>query len=258
MNIDISKKVAIITGAARGIGLRLAQRFAEEGARVAMVDRDETVRNVASTVAGSRAYVCDVGIEAQVAQMFAAVQRDFGSVDILVNNAGVALAGSAEDMTVEAWDETFASNVRAVFLCTRAAAPVMRKQRWGRIINASSFAAIIPSYAFAAYASSKAAVVSMTRVFASELGPHGVTVNAYAPGMVPTEMNRFAEMPPERQQALLNTLSLRRWESADDVANVVIFLASEQAGYVTGALIDVSGGKFATQFPQAAYQAAGL
>ncbi len=105
----------------------------------------------------------------------------------------------------------------------------------------------------AAYAASKAAVVQLTRVLASELGPHDITVNAYAPGMVPTSMNGFADLPAERQDRLLDTLSLRRWESPDDVADLLIFLASDQASYITGTLVDVSGGKLATQIPAVAH-----
>jgi 3-oxoacyl-[acyl-carrier protein] reductase len=156
------------------------------------------------------------------------------------------------------WEETFAVNVRGVYLCCRAVAPHMKARRWGRILSASSFAAIIPSYAFAAYASSKAAVTSFTRVLAAELGPWNVTANCYAPGMIPTEMNRFAEAPEARQRQLLDTLTLRRWGQADDVASLLVFLASDHAGYITGTMIDVSGGKFSVQFPQIAHEQAGL
>jgi 3-oxoacyl-[acyl-carrier protein] reductase len=125
----------------------------------------------------------------------------------------------------------------------------------GRIINAASFAAIIPSIGAAAYGASKAAVVQFTRVLAGELGPWNITVNAYAPGMIPTAMNGFAELPDDQQSRLLDTLTLRRWETPDDVADLLCFLASDHAGYITGALVDVSGGKFATQMPQRAYEA---
>ena len=129
----------------------------------------------------------------------------------------------------------------------------MQRAGRGRLLNAASFAAIVPSVGSAAYAASKAAVVQLTRVLASELGPHDITVNAYAPGMVPTAMNGFADLPAERQDRLLDTLSLRRWESPDDVADLLIFLASDQASYITGTLVDVSGGKLATQIPAVAH-----
>ena len=139
-------------------------------------------------------------------------------------------------------------------LMCQAVIPAMKRQGRGRILNAASFAAVIPSIGGAAYSASKAGVQSLTRVLAGELGPFGVTVNAYAPGMIPTEMNRFAEAPAERQEQLLDTLSLRRWGEARDVANLICFLASDQASYITGTMIDVSGGKFATQMPWVAYR----
>jgi 3-oxoacyl-[acyl-carrier protein] reductase len=130
----------------------------------------------------------------------------------------------------------------------------MKPRRRGRILNAASFAAIVPSVGSAAYAASKAAVVQFTRVLASELGPYEVTVNAYAPGMVPTAMNGFADLPPAAAGELLDTLSLRRWESPDDVADLLVFLASDAASYITGTLVDVSGGKLATQIPARAHR----
>ncbi len=131
----------------------------------------------------------------------------------------------------------------------------MKRQKAGRILNASSFAAIIPSVGSAAYAASKAGVESFSRVLAGELGPHGITVNAYAPGMIPTLMNRYAEAPAERQEQLLDTLTLRRWGDPQDIANLICFLSSDQAAYITGALIEISGGKFATQMPWVAHRA---
>ncbi len=261
MNIDIAGKVVLITGAGRGIGAGLARRFAAEGTRLVLLDNNaETLQE---TVAGLgdaevESTVADVAQESDVQHAIATAVARFGRIDILINNAGVAPSGTVETMPVSAWDENYAINVRGVFLMCQAVIPHMRKQNWGRILNAASFAAIIPSYAFAAYASSKSAVVSMTRVIAGEVGPFGITANSYAPGMVPTLMNNFATAPESRQEALLNTLAVRRWETADDVASLLIFLASDTASYLTGALFDVSGGKFSTQFPDAAYRNAGL
>jgi 3-oxoacyl-[acyl-carrier protein] reductase len=132
----------------------------------------------------------------------------------------------------------------------------MKRQRAGRIINAASFAAIVPIVGSAAYAASKAGVHYFTRVLAGELGPWNVTVNCYAPGMIPTEMNHFAEAPRERQERLLDTLTLRQWGQPREVANLICFLASDLASYITGTMIDVSGGKLATQIPRLAWDAA--
>ena len=136
----------------------------------------------------------------------------------------------------------------------RAVIPAMKAQNSGRIINAASFAAIVPSVGSAAYAASKAAVVQFTRTLAGELGPWNITANAYAPGMIPTAMNGFAEMPEAAQERLLDTLSLRRWGDPAEVAELICFLASDAAGYITGTLVDVSGGKLATQVPRKAYE----
>jgi 3-oxoacyl-[acyl-carrier protein] reductase len=136
----------------------------------------------------------------------------------------------------------------------KAVIPAMKRQGSGRILNAASFAAIIPSIGGAAYAAAKAGVAGFTRVLAGELGPSNVTVNAYAPGMIPTDMNHFADRDPAEQQRLLDTLTLRRWGDPADVANLICFLASDLAGYITGTMIDVSGGKFATQMPWVAHR----
>lgn len=262
MKVDISGKVALITGAARGIGAGLARRFAEENARVALLDSNaeglrDTIGSLGSEV-DAHAIHADVTKSDDVKRAVDVTIARFGRIDILINNAGIAPAGIVEKMPVATWDETYAVNVRGVFLVCQAVIPHMKTQRWGRILNAASFAAIIPSHGYAAYASSKSAVVSMTRVLASELGPFNITANSYAPGMVPTLMNNFATASEERQQALLNTLTVRRWETADDIASLLIFLSSEHSAYLTGSSLDVSGGKFATQFPDAAYRIAGL
>jgi 3-oxoacyl-[acyl-carrier protein] reductase len=184
------------------------------------------------------------------------VVRHFGRLDVLVNNAGVAPGAPVEALSEETWDLNLDVNLKGTFLMCRAVAPVMKRQRWGRIINAASFAAILPITGSAAYAASKAGVHYFTRVLAGELGPWNVTVNCYAPGMIPSELNRFADAAPAHQRRLLDTLTLRRWGDARDVAHLICFLASDLAGYITGTLIDVSGGKLATQIPRLPYEAA--
>jgi 3-oxoacyl-[acyl-carrier protein] reductase len=201
-----------------------------------------------------KTYECDVRQAAQVQEMVQQIVAEYGRIDILVNNAGVALGGPVETLSEETWDLNLDTNLKGVFLMCKAVVPVMKRQRSGRILNAASFAAIVPSIGSAAYAASKAGVVLFTRALAGELGPWNITVNCYAPGMIPTQMNHFADLPPERQNRLLDTLTLRHWGEAKDVAQLICFLASDLAGYITGALIDISGGKLATQIPQVAYE----
>jgi 3-oxoacyl-[acyl-carrier protein] reductase len=254
MLIDLKGKVAVVTGGGRGIGREIARTLAAEGVTTVIADIGD------ETLAANRAewqdrgwagaqLICDVRDKASCAALVEKVAGQFGGIDILVNNAGVAGGGPVETLAEEAWDANLDTNLKGTFLMAQAVLPVMKRQKAGRIINAASFAAIIPSIGGAAYASSKAGVESLTRVLAGELGAFNITVNCYSPGMIPTQMNRYAEASAERQEALLDTLTLRRWGNAADIANLVCFLASDLAGYITGTMIDISGGKFATQMP---------
>jgi 3-oxoacyl-[acyl-carrier protein] reductase len=259
MLIDLKDKVTIVTGAGRGIGNEIAKTFAGEGAIVVIADvRQDLLDAVAAEWKqnGWRGLQlrCDVSSADDCWAVARATEAAFGRIDVLINNAGVATGAKVEELSEDIWDKNFDINTKGVFLMCQAVIPPMKRQKSGRIINAASFAAIVPSIGSAAYAASKAAVAHFTRVLAGELGPWDITVNSYAPGMIPTEMNHFAEAAPERQEMLLNTLSLRRWGDPRDVANLLCFLASDKASYITGALIDVSGGKLATQIPQLAYQ----
>jgi 3-oxoacyl-[acyl-carrier protein] reductase len=259
MQIDLKNKIAIVTGAGRGIGRVIARTFASEGATVIILDfkqdllDDASVEWVEAGWPGKR-ILCDIRDAAQVKKAVAEIEDEYERVDILVNDAGVAGGARVAELSEEVWDDNFDTNAKGTFLMCQAVAPIMKRQKWGRILNAASYAAITPSIGSAAYAGSKYAVVGFTRVLAGELGPYDVTVNCYSPGMVPTLMNRFADAPEERKQKLLDTLTLRRWGDPEDVANLLAFLASDLARYITGAHIDCSGGKYATQFPSQAYE----
>ena len=213
MLIDLEDHVVVVSGGGRGIGRTLVERFAAERCRVAALD----LSFPEELPPGTLAITGDVSDPDSVTSMVDAVLDRFGTIDVLVNNAGINVVGSIEELTLEQWRRCFDVNVAGVFLLSQAVIPTMKLMRRGRILNAASFAAIVPSVGAAAYGASKAAVVQLTRVMAGELGPWGITVNSYAPGMIPSAMNGFTELPDAAQQRLLDTLSLRRWETADDV-----------------------------------------
>jgi 3-oxoacyl-[acyl-carrier protein] reductase len=261
MDWGLEGRVVVVTGAGRGIGKVVAERFSQAGATVAALDiAVAAVDDVAAelTAAGGAAagFACDVTDGSSVRAALAAVADRFGGIDVVINNAGINVEGAVEEIDEAAWERCFDVNVTGVFRVCQAAIPYLKASSHGRVINAASFAAIIPSVGSAAYAASKAAVVQFTKVLAGELGPWDVTVNAYAPGMIPTAMNGFADMPEAAQNRLLDTLTLRRWGDAAEVADLLLFLAGDASRYITGTVIDVSGGKLVTQIPARAHERA--
>jgi 3-oxoacyl-[acyl-carrier protein] reductase len=259
LEINLSEDVAIVTGVGKGIGRDVLIRLALEGVKTVGIDTNsadlDSLKGELSEIGGEHSqYVGDVRDGARIRQIVREVDERYGRIDILVNNAGVAGNGLISDLSEEVWDLSHDVNLKGTFLACQAVLPAMKRRLRGRIINAASFAAIVPLVGSVAYASSKAAVAHFTRGLAGEVGPYNITVNAYAPGMVPTTLNKFDLLDHKEQSQLLDTLSLRSWGEKQDIANLVCFLASDQARYITGTLIDISGGKLATQIPKLAYE----
>lgn len=241
---DFTGRVALVTGASRGFGLATAKRLAERGASVAVHVRDAERAATAARQVGDRGFAVPGDLE-NPADLRAIVERTldrFGRVDVLVNNAAMALTTRFEKITEEEWRRTFDVNVTAAFLLIRAVLPAMREQGYGRIVNVSSTAGkTVSTLGGAHYTASKAALQGLTRAAAKELGPYGITVNAICPGLFNTELTR-ENATPEQLADIAQTFPARRLGEAVEVADLICFLASEAAGYITGASVDINGG----------------
>lgn len=240
-----AKKVAIVTGAARGIGLAAAKLFLEAGWRVAMVDREaETLAAEAELLDGALAIDADVSRPKAAARMVEATLAAFGRVDALVNNAGVADFGPLEATSFETWRQVMATNLDGVFLCSQAAIPALKASR-GAIVNIASISGLRGSTLRVAYGTSKAAVVHLTKQQAAELGAYGVRANCVSPGPVATKMAE-AVHTPEIVAAYHDAIPLDRYGTEREIAEAILFLASDRAAYVTGQMLAVDGGFDAT------------
>ena len=242
-------RVALITGASRGFGRAIALAFAHEGADVTVNYRTNATgaAEVAAALQklGRRALVveADVASEDEVRELVGATLSRFGRLDILVNNAGIMERGLFADVPVSAYARMFATNVTGTMLCTRAALPAMIERRYGRIVNVSSQLARagVGTGGFAAYAATKGAIEAFTRAVAHEVGEHGITVNAIAPGGIDTDMSR-AVMTPEYRARRTKELPVRHLGTLDDVGYAALCLADEAAAYLTGQVVQVNGG----------------
>jgi len=246
MRIDLTGKVALVTGSTRGIGRAIADMLAAAGASVAVTGRDQARADAAAAEIASlhggtvRGYACDVSETAQCTALVEAVERDFGRLDVLVNNAGLTRDNLIMRLKDEDWDQVINANLRGAFATCRAASRGMMKRRSGRIVNLASVVGLMGNKGQTNYAASKAGLIGLTKSLAKELGSRGVAANVVAPGYIDTDMT--AAMPAEARTALSASIPLERLGTPADIAGMVTFLASEQASYITGQVFVVDGG----------------
>lgn len=243
-------KVALVTGATRGIGFAIAKAMAAAGAQVAMADLDTEVEAgralgaVRDAGPGAMYVHADVSDEIDVRRMVDTVMDQFGRIDILVNNAGIASEFRLVDLTVDEWDRMMAVNLRSVFLCCRAVLPHMTERGSGRIINTASQLAYLGGVGMTHYCASKGGVISLTRALAREVAPDGILVNGIAPG--PVESRLLDRMSPEWKKGKLAELPLRRFGEPEDIAPTAVFLASDDSSYYCGQILGPNGGDVMT------------
>jgi NAD(P)-dependent dehydrogenase (short-subunit alcohol dehydrogenase family) len=239
---------ALVTGGNRGLGRVMAQALAEAGADVAVASRSlpecqaAAEEIAASTGRKALAFAADLTVAATVERLVSDAEAGLGTLDILVNNAGVNVRGAAEELSEADWDAVLDTNLKAPFLLARAVGPAMGRRGWGRIINLGSILGVVALPGRAPYASSKAGVISLTRVLALEWATRGVTVNAICPGPFATDMNRQLLNDPVKYRAFVEKIPMGRWGELHEIAGAVVFLASEAASFVTGSALFVDGG----------------
>ncbi|MBP0600507.1 3-oxoacyl-ACP reductase FabG [Herbaspirillum sp. LeCh32-8] len=243
---DSGARVAFVTGGAMGIGASISRQLADKGYTVLVADinLDAAAKTADALVAAGRKAApvqVDMGNPDSITQAFAAVEKDYGRCDVLVNNAGIAKTYPFLDFPIENWLQTMNINVTGVLVAGQAAARLMVKNRWGRIVNISSISGIRAGAGRTAYGTSKSAVIGLTRQMAIELAEHGITVNSVAPGPVDTPMTQ-AIHSEETRQSYYRLVPMRRYGSTDEIASAVTFLASDDASYITGHVIPVDGG----------------
>jgi len=244
--MKLKDRVVIVTGGARGIGRAIALSFVREGAKVALVDVDKEKLEVLKNEIGKGkgkviAIPCDITKSGNVKEMMDQVHKKFGRIDILVNNAGIIRRGTIETVTEEDWDRVIEVNLKGTFNCCKAVAGIMKERGYGKIINVSSIAGKMGDITSApGYGPSKAGVDALTKTLARQLAPYGINVNGVAPHAIETEMS--AQWSEERRKEIIASIPLGRLGKPDDVANAVLFLASDEASFITGEILDVNGG----------------
>ena len=244
--IDLSQRVAIVTGSGRGIGKTIAMRLAEQGAAVVIndlassADAPKVVEAIKEKGRQSAFIPGDISVAEQANAMVEQTVSTFGKIDILVNNAGITRDNLSIRMSDQEWEQVISINLKGAFFCSRAALRHMIRQRWGRLISIASIVGIVGNAGQANYSASKGGLIAMTKTLAQEVASRGVTANAIAPGFIETEMTQ--KLGQNVQEALLKKIPLGYFGSVEDVANAVAFLASEEARYITGHVLNVNGG----------------
>lgn len=247
LNQRLDGRVAVVTGASKGLGKQMAESLAEAGATVALVARSgDLLEGVRAQIVkrGGKAYafVADVSVEAEVASLADAIRRQAGAPDILINNAGINLRKPLHEFTLDEWRQVMSTNVDGPFLCTRAFVPGMIEKSFGRIINVASTMAHVSLPHRAAYSASKFAVLGMTKALALELAPHNITANAISPGPFATELNQVLLRDPVKVAEFNAKIPLGRWGKLEEIGPLAVFLSSDAAGFITGTDIVIDGG----------------
>lgn len=241
-------KVALITGGSQGLGFEFARALAQSGSTVAITSRDlgkstETAARISEETGGRvMGVVVDVTKSSDVQRMVDEVVAGLGRIDVLINNAGINARNPILEYDEETWDLVQSTNLKAPFLCAKAVVPHMIKQRFGRIINIASMMGKVALAERSAYCSSKGGLIQLTKVMALEWAEHNITVNAVCPGPFATEMNQVVINNPQTNQYFLNHLPVKRWGQPDELAGLILYLASDMSSFMTGSAIDIDGG----------------
>jgi len=246
-DVNLSGKVAVITGGSKGLGKAIALALGRVGARVALASRDlalleQTAAEIRATGAVAEAYRADVTLEGDVSRLAKEVMARFGAVHIVVNNAGINVRKPITEFTLEEWRRVLDTNLTGAFLCCRAFVPHMKGRGYGRILNLTSIMSHVALAGRTAYAASKTGLLGFTKALALELAPEGITVNGISPGPFATEMNMSLVQNPELNAKFLASIPLGRWGKPEEVGQLAVHLCSEQAGFITGTDLLIDGG----------------